>query len=135
MSSETLEKKIFLVEDNLEISRMYERSFRLHGHQIDIVHDGETALAKLTAESALPDAVILDIMLPHMNGDQLLEHLRADARFAQVPIVILTNSVNQEEGQRLLELGADLYLVKIENQSKQVVEKVEDLMHRGVSHM
>ncbi len=135
MSLATQEKKVFLVEDNLEVGRMYERAFRLHGYQMDIVHDGETALAKITAESTLPDVIILDAVLPHMNGSQLLEHLRANTRFARVPIVILTNSlVSREDEKRFAELGADLYLVKIENQPKQVVEKIEDLMHRGVLH-
>lgn len=123
-------KKIFLVEDNMEVSRMYERAFRLHGHELDLVYDGETALEKIKASDPVPEAIILDVMIPHMNGARLLEEIRKDPRLAKVPIAILTNSFHRDDANEFLALGADLYLVKIEHQSKQIVEKIEALIDK-----
>ena len=123
-------EKVFLVEDNLEISRMYERAFRLHGHQVEIAYDGETALEKIKAADPVPNAIVLDVMIPHMNGADLLRELRADPRLAKVPVAILTNSFHKDDADQFFALGADLYLVKIEHQSKQVVEQIEALIHK-----
>ena len=120
--------KIFLVEDNMEVSRMYERAFRLRGHEVELVYDGETALDKIRASDPVPEAVILDVMIPHMNGAQLLKEIRSDPNLAKVPIAILTNSFHRDNADEFLALGADLYMVKIEHQSKQVVEKIEALI-------
>ncbi len=134
--SESKSEKIFLVEDNLEVSRMYERAFRLRGHEVGLAYDGETALEQIKASEPTPDAIILDVMIPHMNGIELLKELRKDERFAKVPVAILTNSFHKSDADQFLALGADLYLVKIEHQSKQVVEQIEALInkHRSISH-
>jgi DNA-binding response OmpR family regulator len=121
-------EKIFLIEDDLDVSRMYERAFRLYGYEIEIAHDGETALERLSQKDVLPDAIIMDVMVPFMDGFQLLERFRGDARLSKIPVAILTNSFHKEDEQRFLGLGAKLYMVKIEHQSKQVVEKVEQLI-------
>ncbi len=123
-------KNIFLVEDSLEVSRMYERAFRLRGHQLEIAYDGETALERLTAIEPTPDAILLDVMVPHMHGADLLQALRANPKFANVAIIILTNSFQKQDAAQFIELGADLYLVKIEHQSKQIVDQVEALISR-----
>ncbi len=112
---------------------MYERAFRLHGHDIEVTHDGATALQKLQSADSAPDAIVLDVLMPHMNGVELLKELRADPRFANVPVAILTNSFHKEDKEQFLAMGADLYLVKIEHQSKQIVAEIEALItkHRG----
>jgi DNA-binding response OmpR family regulator len=126
-------QRVFLVEDNLEISRMYERAFRLHGHEIEIAYDGESALKQLEGSETIPDAIIMDVMIPHMNGADLLQKLRSNPRFSGVSIAILTNSFHKEDADHFLELGADLYLVKIEHQSKHVVAQIEALIHKHKS--
>src|SRR3989338_6339279 len=126
----TSDNLIYLVEDDEYVSRMYERAFRHEGHQVVLFHDGESALKELLAAKNLPAAIILDIVLPQLNGLDVLLKLRAQERFAKVPIIMLTNSFRKEDSKRFLSSGADLYLVKIENQSKEVVKKVETLLHQ-----
>ncbi len=123
-------KKVFLVEDNLEITRMYERAFRFNGHEVEIAYDGESALEKLKTGDTKPGVIVMDVMIPHMHGTQLLQEIRRDPNLADVPVAILTNSFHQEDKDQFMALGADLYLVKIENQSRQVVEKIEALIHK-----
>jgi len=120
--------KIFIAEDSVEVARMYERAFTLKGHEIVLAHDGQQALEMLQKDPETPAAVVLDIMMPHMNGLELIRHLRQDERFKQVPIAVLTNSFYKEDAERFLTAGADLYLIKIDNQSSEVVEKIEALI-------
>jgi len=128
-------RRVFLVEDNLEVSRMYERAFRLRGHEVELAYDGETALEKIRRAEVPPEAIILDVMIPHMNGVDVLREIRKDQKLAQVPVVMLTNSFHKDDEAIFLDLGADMYLVKIDNQSKEIVEKIEALIvkHKSLS--
>ena len=128
--SEGQAKKVFLVEDNMEISRMYERAFRLRGHQVELAYDGETAFQKLKDIESVPDAIILDVRIPHMNGVDLMREIKKEPKLAHVPVVILTNSFHKHDRDIFLDLGADLYLVKIEHQAKQIVEEIEALIEK-----
>ena len=123
--------KIFIAEDNLEVSRMYERAFRLNGHEVALAYDGELAQRGLLAMEETPAAILLDINMPHMNGLDLMLAIREISRFKDVPIVVLTNSFYKEDQERFLSAGADLYLIKIEHQVKDVVSKVEALIHKS----
>ena len=119
---------VYLVEDNEEVGRMYERAFRLRGHKVERATDGRKALQQLISSLVVPAVIILDVAMPSMNGFDVLVAIRAISKLASVPIAILTNSIHTEEEGRFLKAGASLFLVKIENQSKQVVEKIEALM-------
>jgi len=121
---------IFLVEDDQYISRVYERAFRLGGHEVEIMEDGESAWTKLSAMDPLPSAIILDIILPKMSGTDLLAKIDGDRRFDHTPIAVLTNSFNQDLEKKLLAAGADLYLIKIDHEPKDVVAKIEDLIRK-----
>ena len=110
---------------------MYERAFRFSGHEVILAYDGEVALKELKNIKEVPAAIVLDIMMPHMNGLDLIINLRQDPRFKEVPMIVLTNSFHKEEADHFLSSGADLYLVKIEHPSNEVVEKVEDLITKG----
>ena len=125
--------KVFLVEDDEYISRVYERAFRLVGFDLANAVDGEVALRDLTKMDPLPSVIILDLGLPKMSGEELLKSIRSDARYRAVPVVILTNSFHKSDTQRLLSLGASLFLVKIDNTPIQIVEKISELIHRGYS--
>lgn len=119
---------IFLVEDDEYIMRVYERAFRLAGHSITIATDGEMALKDLAGMKELPNVIILDVMMPKKNGENVLRELRADARYAKVPIAVLSNSFHDDQVQKFKDLGADLYMVKIDNKPSDVIEKIEALI-------
>ncbi len=120
--------KIFLAEDDPYIMRVYERAFRLRGHEIQIVPDGESAWSALSTMSTLPDAIVLDIMLPKMSGTDLLMMVNQDKRLDSIPVAVLTNSFDEDIEKKVVGMGADLYLVKIDHEPKDVVAEVENLI-------
>lgn len=121
-------KELVLVEDDAQIRRMYERAFRLHGYEVTCLENGEDAWKHLSQAQQSPAAIVLDIMMPKVSGLALLKLIRGDQRFAKTPIAILTNTFNYADEHALLDLGADLYFVKIENQSKDIIDKINKLV-------
>ncbi|MFA6095617.1 MAG: response regulator [Candidatus Paceibacterota bacterium] len=121
--------RILIAEDDVFVSRMYGRVFRAAGFEVETVPDGEVALARL-AQDPLPSIILMDIMMPKMGGFELLERIKKDPRLTRLPVVVLTNSFVADDEKRFLGLGADLYLIKIENSAKDVVRKIENLIHR-----
>ncbi len=114
------------------MGRVYERAFRFAGYEVQLINNGQMALDLFTAGlDPLPAAIVSDIILPSLNGYDLLVAVRKDARYDTVPIIILTNSFAEHENVRFLAAGADAYLVKIENESKQIVEKIGGIINTG----
>lgn len=117
--------KVFLVEDDLILRRLYEWAFRLMKHEIDVAYDGEEAIKKLDAMETLPSTILLDIVMPKVNGFEVLAHIKESERLKNIPVIVLTNSSGKEEAEKALKLGAIMYLVKSEHEPKEIVKKVE----------
>lgn len=122
--------KIFLVEDDVYGSRMYERAFRFHGYEVEIVSSGKEAWERLLKMDLKPNVIITDVTLPEMSGRDLIQNIKQNNVLRSIPIVVLTNSFAKEDADEFLALGADLYLVKIEYDTKVIVEKVHDLIQK-----
>ena len=120
--------KIFLSEDDPLMVRMYEKAFKLSGYEIEMAFNGEEALAKLKAAPVKPTVIILDIMMPKLNGLDVLKALKQDAGLKSIPVIMLTNLAGEADAEKALQLGAVLYLVKSEYEPKQVVEKVKEII-------
>ena len=116
-------QKIFLIEDNPEIVRMYERTFRLSGFEIEIATDGKEALEKIARMDEKPSAVLLDLIIPSLSGIDVLRTIKADPALKHIPVLILTNSLAPADEGLLLSLGACRYLIKMDVDSKTVVEE------------
>src|SRR5207244_4345919 len=113
--------KLFIAEDDPLMSRMYERAFKAGGHDITMAGDGEEAMQKLPTMEPKPALILLDVMMPKMNGFDVLRKLKADANLKAVPVILLTNLAGEADAQKGLELGAVMYLVKSQYEPKQVV--------------
>lgn len=99
-----------------------------------IAHDGEEALTLLQKSSEKPDAVILlDIMMPKMNGFDVLRKIKEDAKLKNILVILLTNLAGEQDAEKGLQLGSVLYLVKSQYTPKQVVEKIEEVI-KASSH-
>ena len=115
-------KTILLVEDNPQDEMLTLRSLRKANlaNRVDVVRDGQQALDYLfrqgefadREDTELPTVVILDIGLPRLNGLEVLERLRADARTALLPVVILTSSDDQRDRLRGYENGCNSFVCK-----------------------
>jgi len=121
-------EKIFLVEDDPLMIRMYEKAFKLSGYEIEMAFDGEEALAKLQTMKPKPTLILLDIMMPKLSGFDVLRNIKQNADLKSIPVVALTNLAGKEDAEKALELGAVLYLVKSQYDPKQVVDKVKEIL-------
>ncbi len=109
------------------MSRMYERAFRLGGHELTMAGDGEEALKTLDSMDK-PSVILLDVMMPKMSGFDVLRKIKADEKLKAIPVILLTNLAGEADAQKGLELGAIMYLVKSQYDPKQVVAKVEEII-------
>ena len=118
--------KILIVEDDPLMSRMYQKIFTFEGYEVEMASDGEEGLEKAKAVS--PTLVLLDVMMPKMNGLQVLEKLKLDPATKAIPVVMLTNLAGQKDAEVALEKGAIKYIVKSEYEPKQVVNMVKEIL-------
>jgi len=118
--------RILLVEDELKVASFIRSALEEHSYAVDVTHDGEEG--RDLAEAAPYDLVILDIMLPRMDGFQLLRRLRT--RKPALPVLVLTARGSVEDRVRGLDLGADDYLVK-PFALAELTARVRALLRRG----
>jgi DNA-binding response OmpR family regulator len=106
---------------------MYSKKFEIKGFEVSSAKDGEEGYT--VAQSAKPDIILTDLMMPRLDGFGLLKKLKADDELKSVPVIMLTNvGGSDEDKNKGLELGAKDYLVKTQNTPNQIVEKVEKLI-------
>lgn len=122
--------RILIVEDDIYVSRMYTRVFQASGFEVEAIADGQAALNRLSVHDSLPSAILLDIIMPRMSGLDLLQGIKRDPALAKVPVIVLTNAFVKEYEEQFMSAGADLYLIKIENAPKEVVDKVTDIIKK-----
>lgn len=119
--------KILIVDDDPLLIRMYQKKLENDGYSVTTADDGDVALAKV-GESK-PDLILLDIMMPKVNGLQVLAKLKENKETSNIPVILLTNvSGSDEDIDRGLELGAVAYLVKAGNRPVAVVQKVKEIL-------
>ena len=100
--------RILIVEDNAQLAYGLRNNLEIEGHVVEVAGDGRSGLEAVAEQS--PDLVILDLMLPEMDGYRVLQNLRDDGR--DVPVLILTARGEEADKVRGLELGADDYVTK-----------------------
>ncbi|MGH7775066.1 MAG: response regulator [Candidatus Binatia bacterium] len=102
--------KILIVDDDPFNLDLLEQELADQGYTLERAGDGEEALEKV--ESFLPDVILLDYMMPKMNGIEVVKHLRQDEKYKGLPVILLTAKGSQEDKARGLDAGADDYVVK-----------------------
>ena len=103
-------KQILIVEDDLDIADNLKHLLEIEGYQTHICRDGREALNRLKSDEPLPGLILLDLMMPVMDGFQFYEAQKKDSRFSKIPIVIMTAGGNAEA--KIAKLGADAYFRK-----------------------
>lgn len=121
------QKTILLVEDDQILVKMYSRKFEKEGFKVFSAFDGEEGFNTLTTANPVPNIILLDVMLPKINGFQVLEKIKKESQFKDIPVILLTNLGGaQEDREKGKNLGAVDYLVKSDMTPTQVVEKVKE---------
>lgn len=117
---------ILIVEDDPLMSRMYQRIFTFENYKVEIASDGLAGLDK--ARTVNPNLILLDVMMPKMNGLETLEKLKMDPELKKIPVIMLTNLAGQQDAETALMKGAVKYIVKSEHEPKEVANMVKEIL-------
>ena len=107
---ESVKLTVMVVDDSITVRRVTTRLLERHEMEVVTAKDGVDAVAKL--EETLPDVMLLDVEMPRMDGYELATHMRNDARYKNVPIVMITSRTGAKHRERAEAIGVDRYLGK-----------------------
>jgi DNA-binding response OmpR family regulator len=126
-------KKILIVEDEKVLVDTLKEEFEGEGFKVSVAGDGEEALSVMRSKSERPDIVLLDLLMPKMNGFTLLEEVSKDIKdnLKAIPIIVLSNLGQDEDLKRALSFGAVDYYVKSQHPISEVVEKVKQHLEKN----
>ena len=116
--------KIAIIEDDKAISQMYRFKFEADGYEVETAENGILGLE--LAEKMKPDIILLDVMMPEMNGDLMLAKMRATSWGKNIKVIILTNQGEQEIPPELRTLGVKRFILKADMTPRQVAEVVKE---------
>lgn len=119
---------VLLVEDDTFLSGMYVTKLSMEGFDVQLAPDGEQGLRQ--AKAIKPDIVLLDIVLPKMDGFHVLEGIKKDPTTKNIPVILLTNLGQKDDVDRGLALGAADYLIKAHFMPSEVVSKVKNIVSK-----
>jgi len=124
---ESTNRKILIVEDDVFIRDIYHVKFSQEGFDVTLAEDGVKAVEIL--KTLVPDIILLDIIMPYMNGMEVLKKIKADDRLKTIPIIMLTNISEKEKVTEGIEYGVNDYLIKSHFTPSEVVHKVNALLN------
>src|SRR5512134_3562851 len=109
-------KKVLVVDNNTTIVELVSAHLINAGYEVAKAFDGLQALDRLVETDQLPDVILLDLIMPRLDGQRLTRFLKQDPLYAAIPIIILTGIASEDEGS-IIAFGADAYIAKgrIEN--------------------
>src|SRR5437660_11952755 len=119
--------KIAIIEDDQAISQMYRFKFEAEGFEVETAENGKLGLE--LAEHMRPNIILLDLMMPEMSGDEMLEKMRATPWGKDIKVVILTNKGEQEIPDRVRELVVSAVILKADMTPRQVAELVKNRLN------
>lgn len=119
-------KKILFVEDEPSLQRAVGDTLEKSGFDVARATDGQQALDMIKSQDF--DLVILDIILPKIDGFEVLKEIKADPNKKNIPVLVLTNLETSGDVQKALELGATNYLVKANYTLEQMIEKINSMI-------
>jgi DNA-binding response OmpR family regulator len=117
---------IAIIEDDETISQMYTYKLQASGFHTKAAYNGKQGLE--LCEKMLPDLILLDLRMPIMNGDEMLEKLRSTAWGSTMRVIILTN-ISRDEAPKILSLlNVDRYIVKAHHTPQQIVDIINEIL-------
>lgn len=117
---------IVIVEDDQPIAQMYKFKLEAAGFKTLLAHDGQEGLSVI--KEHIPDLILLDLRMPIMSGDEMLEKLRQTDWGASIRVIILTNISRDEAPRSLGMLNVDRYIVKAHHTPQQVLEIINEVL-------
>jgi len=119
-------KTISIVEDDKFLRELIAQKLVKEGYEILTAIDGEEGITQIKEKK--PDLVLLDLILPGIDGFEVLSRMKEDANLAKIPVVILSNLGQKEEVERGLKLGAIDYMIKAHFTPREIIDKVNSVL-------
>jgi two-component system, OmpR family, phosphate regulon response regulator PhoB len=116
-------KYILIVEDDSFIATAYKEGLEREGFEVEVADDGEIAVLMMSKK--IPDLILLDLIMPVMDGFEVLSRIKKDATLNKVPVVILSNLGQESDIEKGKSLGAEDYLVKADHTLDDVVSVIK----------
>lgn len=123
-------RKVLLVEDDGFLASIYAQKLELEGFDVVFATNGEDGL-KL-ADKDHPDLILLDLLMPKMDGFEMLATLKANTATKDIPVLILTNVGQRDDVERCMKLGAAGYVIKAHSLPHETVKRVKEILHVNV---
>jgi DNA-binding response OmpR family regulator len=120
--------KILIIEDDKFLRELIARKLVKEGYEIAEAIDGEEGLKKVSEEN--PDLILLDLILPGIDGFEVLAKIKEDPKTSLIPVLILSNLGQKDEIERGLKLGAVDFLVKAHFTPEEIVEKIKAILSK-----
>jgi CheY-like chemotaxis protein len=124
-------RRVLLAEDDRFLRRAAEAGFRQRGFTVLTAEDGEQALTVARAER--PDVVLLDLIMPKLQGFEVLKALKQDPATTHIPVIVLSNLSGDQDVSRAMTLGAVAYFIKAHLSLQELVQKVADVLAGGAA--
>ncbi len=121
--------KILLVDDEPSIVKMVGKRLEVEGYQVLVAMDGQDGLRK--AQTEAPDLIILDLMLPKLNGYEVCTMIKQDARYQKTPVLMFSAKAQEKDEKLGRECGADAYVRK-PFKAQELLDEVKALLARSV---
>jgi len=118
-----MKKTVLIVEDDKFLRELISRKILNEGFDISEAVDGEDGLKKVKEEK--PDLILLDLILPGIDGFEFLARIKEDSSLAQIPVIILSNLGQKEDIEKGMKLGAVDYLIKAHFTPREIIEKIK----------
>ena len=122
----TMKKTVLIIEDDVFLTNIYATKFGKSGYNVVLAENGEVGIKRL--DEVRPDIILLDILMPKMNGFDFLEALKIKPSNNSTPVILLTNLSQKDDVKRGLALGATDFLIKAHFMPSEVVAKVESVL-------
>jgi len=116
-------KKILIVEDDEIMINLLAKKLRDHGYIVSLAKDGQVGLS-LLKEKENPDLILMDLVMPKIDGYSVMEEILKDEELAKIPLIVISNSGQPVELDKIKELGAIDWLVKTEFNPQELLEKI-----------
>lgn len=121
-----MQKKILIVEDDKFLRELVAQKLSKEGYNVAQAIDGEDGVKKTKEE--MPDLILLDLILPGIDGFEVLSRIKDDATLKDIPVIILSNLGQKEDVEKGLKLGAADYLIKAHFTPGEIIEKVQGVL-------
>ncbi|MCK5592382.1 MAG: response regulator [Candidatus Pacebacteria bacterium] len=121
-------KKILIIDDEKLIVKAFEDHLKREGYDIEVAYDGEEGLTK--AKEFKPDLILLDILMPKVDGITLLRDLKNSSETESIPVVMITNLESKENIDETNKLGSLVYLIKSNHDLSAVSKKIKEIFNK-----